>query len=227
MNENNKAENGKYKLEIWLGENSYNPRDDSTFGTMVCFASRYNLGDEHNYSDKDDFFEDLLVNMFKDEDTASKIACAIREREYTLDKEDNELLLSIISTKYLVLPLYFYNHSVQSISTKSFVGRAVHAEWDSGLVGWVYVSYDDIIKEYGDISETSLAKARDLLDAEVEYYDLYLRGECYGFTLTETETDEVECIGGFLGNYNDMLEEMKGYVEEDSHSLFDELKIRK
>lgn len=41
--------------------------------------------------------------------------------------------------KVVYLPLYLYDHSVQHLSTESFVGRAQHAEWDSGQVGFVYI----------------------------------------------------------------------------------------
>lgn len=50
-------------------------------------------------------------------------------------------LLSLLdhSNQVAIKTLYLYDHSVQSISTGSFVGRAHQAQWDSGPVGFVYM----------------------------------------------------------------------------------------
>lgn len=49
----------------------------------------------------------------------------------------------------IYLPLHLYDHSGISLSTRSFRGRAQHAEWDSGQVGYIYVRRDAVLKEYG------------------------------------------------------------------------------
>lgn len=54
----------------------------------------------------------------------------------------------------ILLPLYLYDHSGLSMSTGSFVGRAVHAEWDSGQVGYIYADHDDILNNFGHPSRT-------------------------------------------------------------------------
>lgn len=78
-----------------------------------------------------------------------------------LDYQDDSLVDMIIDTMgiadllrflekyYVILPVYLYDHTVQRISTGSFVGRAVHAEWDSGQVGWIYCSKQRFIDETG------------------------------------------------------------------------------
>ena len=43
------------------------------------------------------------------------------------------------SGKVVVMPLSLYDHSGISMSTSSFLGRAPHAEWDSGTVGFIYM----------------------------------------------------------------------------------------
>lgn len=48
--------------------------------------------------------------------------------------------------KVAVMPLHFYEHSGCSISTSSFVGRAHHAQWDSGQVGYIYLDKETTIK---------------------------------------------------------------------------------
>ncbi len=41
---------GNYELEILQDESPESPREWDNLGTMICFHSRYNLGDKHNYS---------------------------------------------------------------------------------------------------------------------------------------------------------------------------------
>ena len=42
--------NKKYRIKIIQDENPFSPREDDNLGTMVCFHSRYNLGDKHDFS---------------------------------------------------------------------------------------------------------------------------------------------------------------------------------
>lgn len=102
----------------------------------------------------------------------------------------------------VVLPLYLYDHSVLSISTKSFMGRVRHAEWDSGQVGWAYISKEDALKEYEvkRISKKIRAELRAVLESEVEVYDQFLQGEVYGFTIRDAGGNEVESVGGYFGD---------------------------
>ena len=49
-----------YALMVQPDDILVSPREvDGRFGTMVCFHSRYALGDSHNYMDKDDFLREL------------------------------------------------------------------------------------------------------------------------------------------------------------------------
>jgi hypothetical protein len=74
--------------------------------------------------------------------------------------------------EHLYLPIYLYEHSGITISTSSF-----RDPWDSGQVGWTYMEAITIGIEYGGDREL----AQKCLEAEVEEYDTYLRGEVYGY----------------------------------------------
>lgn len=101
----------------------------------------------------------------------------------------------------IVLPLFLYNHSGISMSTRSFIGRAHHAEWDSGQVGWIYVEKEKIKKEYGwkKLTKKRREKIIQYLIGEVETYDNYLTGEVYGF-MVEKDGDDVDSCWGFYGD---------------------------
>lgn len=54
------AVEGPYALMVQPDDILISPREvDEHFGTMVCFHSRYALGDSHNYMDKDDFLREM------------------------------------------------------------------------------------------------------------------------------------------------------------------------
>ena len=58
------GENGEYTLLVREDTGAASPREDDNFGTMVCFHSRYSLGDEHSHKSPDDFLLSLLENTF-------------------------------------------------------------------------------------------------------------------------------------------------------------------
>lgn len=61
----------EYRLRIVRDDDAENPRDWDNFGTMVCFHSRYNLGDEHNYSEPRDFLCSILEDVVTEDDLQS------------------------------------------------------------------------------------------------------------------------------------------------------------
>lgn len=136
--------------------------------------------------------------------------------ESLVDTLPNSHLYALASEKNTILPLYLYDHSGISMSVGSFIGRAQHAQWDSGQVGWIYATPEDIEKEYGDLSPESYEKAEALLNSEVETYDLYLRGQCYGFRLFENG-EETDSCWGFLGWFSDVAKQIASESLPQSH----------
>jgi hypothetical protein len=74
----------------------------------------------------------------------------------------------------VILPLYLYDHGGITMSTSPFSCR-----WDSGQVGWTFVSKKKIREEYGvkRISKELIEKVTEMLEGEVRTYDMYLTGE--------------------------------------------------
>jgi hypothetical protein len=111
----------------------------------------------------------------------------------------DELKEGIITNEgeVVILPLYLYDHSGITISTSPFDCR-----WDSGQVGFIFVSKHKIKKE--GIDET---KVEEYLKGEIETYDKYLTGEVYCYEVYEIETCDkghehktlVESCGGYFG----------------------------
>lgn len=96
-----------------------------------------------------------------------------------------------------VLPLYLYDHSGITISTHPFGCR-----WDSGQIGFIYTTREDIdkIMGYKRLTKKKLAEIEKSLIAEVEVYDQYLTGDVWQFSITDEESDTVLESGcGFFG----------------------------
>jgi hypothetical protein len=148
----------KTKVNIKRDSDPCNPREEfDNLGTMVCFHSRYNLGDKH----------EMTI-----------------EEARTFQKREN----------IIILPLYLYDHSGITIKTTPF-----NDEWDSGCVGFIYITKEKVRKEYGwkIISKKRREKIEEYLRSEVKTYDQFLTGDVWGF---ETEKDS---CWGFYGDYKD------------------------
>ena len=120
--------------------------------------------------------------------------------DYASGEEAFEATIGVIGRDVLAFPLYFYDHSVQSISMASFTGRAHHANWNSGPVGYVYAT-KAAVREWFTVRRITAAirtRAEAVLRAEVEQYDAYLRNDVYDFLLecrtTDADTEDSEWI---------------------------------
>jgi hypothetical protein len=196
------------KIEIISDEDGQSPREWDNMGKMICFHSRYNLGDEHNFKQPNAFRFSLLEELLGDTDKA----------EAFVEKHSEEEIKALIDKKYFIKNLFLYDHSEISISTRSFIGRAQHAQWDSGQVGYIYVSKADVKKEWKvtKISKKLADTINKNLEGEVETYDSYLRGDVYGFKISVNEEDgeELDSCWGFIGDYDGhILQEAKSRAD--------------
>lgn len=173
--------NTNIEVKIMQDTDPFSPREDDNYGIMFCSHSRYDLGDEQ-----------------------------IQEGEFGSWDEIEEYLVKEREA-VIVLPLYLYDHSGISISTRSFIGRAQHARWDSGRVGFVYTTREQIemLMGWKRLTKSRLAQIEKYLVGEVETYNLYLMGDVYGYSI-EIDGEHKESCWGFFG-----LE----YVKEEAMSV--------
>lgn len=209
-------------------------RVDENFGTMVCFHRRYDLGDEHDYKNSDDFLKDLFLKAVGDDENGEekydRLLNRISEAQGTpfgskeYARTVDRALMAEIEKEHIVLPLYLYDHSALAMSTSSFAGRAVHAEWDSGQIGWIYVSKADVREEYGveRITPSVRQQAENQLRREVEIYDAYLRGECYGYELYKNGELEDSCWG-FVGSFDTACKDIAAYLPDECKGMTENL----
>ena len=227
------AEQKPYALMVQPDDILISPREvNDNFGTMVCFHRRYQLGDSHNYIDKDDFLREMYLNTVGNDERGmqryERMVNMAWSRHMTGDHPDpravDDRMLRVISEKYLMLPLYLYDHSGPALRTESFIGKAVHAEWDSGQVGWIYVSKEAALKEFGGEKMTGAIRkqAEDLMRSEVAVYDAYLRGECDGFELYKNGVLSDSCWG-FIGDLQAACKDMAYYLPDECKGMVEHL----
>lgn len=99
--------------------------------------------------------------------------------------------------KGIILPVYMYEHSGVCLQTTPF-----QCPWDSGQVGFIYISNEKIKKEYGGkrVSKKTVDKVTQYLKNEVETYSQYLEGEVYGFEVVDEDDNVTDSCFGFYGS---------------------------
>ena len=172
-------------VEIHYDEDATSPRENDNVARLVCWHRNYNLGDEQPKEDAAEYRRVLAA-----------------EHDATLLDEDlddanlDERIQAALDEHFEILPLYLYDHSGITMSTGRF-----SCPWDSGQVGFAYITLAKLVecdmlgpgvKEW---TPELRARAREIINQEVKEYDAYIRGECYGFTITRPpEKDECgEC----------------------------------
>lgn len=180
---------------------------------------------------------------------------------YIQDDLDVKQCMTALRQYMIWLPLWLYDHGGITISCGSREGQYADA-WDSGCVGWIVMSKEKAMSELVEIlkdehgnpikeehvnpgkpstwsyltrpltEETWAERAEEVLREEVKVYDMYLRGEVYGYRLysaclpfgevsDDFEPDwEEEEYGVFMGGYigddieeNGIADELPGFTE--------------
>lgn len=98
----------------------------------------------------------------------------------------------------IVLPIYMYDHSGLAFSTKAF-----RCPWDSGQVGFIYVTRETILREFAPGNKKLSKKALDLatkyLEGEVETYHQFSSGGVYGYEVEDADGQHLDSCWGFYG----------------------------
>jgi len=172
-----------------------------------------------SYDDFDDNPRDFAENL-------GTMACFHRRYEIGDPTHRNEDPLEfqdwVTTSKEIAkyYPIYLYDHSGLTISTQPFNDR-----WDSGLLGYIYVTKERVRKEYGvkKISSKLLDKVSEILLAEIEEMDCYLRGEVY-CVCTEENEEVVDSICGIYG-YDNLKQYLTNELPKEFQPLLELLDL--
>lgn len=147
--------------------------------------------------------------------------CREELAEAVLNTLDMGSLYALAKERCCILPVYLFDHTCLHISTQDLT-KWPDGRWDAGQVGWIYADRETIAKEYGSCGPEEMEKAGNVLCGEVELYDKYLTGECYGFQLFQNG-EETDSCWGFLGDFDEVKEDIKSYLPTECQELLEHL----
>lgn len=216
------TDNG-YRLKIIADPDAADPRKEWDNGTiMVCEHGRYSLGDEDG--------RDKAIEAIN----ASRDYRASWDEEFDFSNPGDVWEAIRRCSDIVAFPLYLYDHSGITIRMSSG-GNPFHCPWDSGMVGFIFMTKAMILENWMKPATARLTpalkeQARDLMKAETETYDMYLTGDVYGYVVErlepvdpddedadlidedEREGEDVDSCWGFYG-LQDTIEEARSILK--------------
>ncbi len=180
-----------HTIKIYYDPDAESPREWSNLGTLICWHRRYRLGDSHHYDSPEAFLRDLA-------DVSDQSDLSMNQ------------ILERAERKAVILPVFLYDHSGLAMNTIGF-----HCPWDSGQVGFVYVTLEAIRKEFSvkRVTKALRENAKDILRGEIVTYNAYLSGRVYGYVIDQGG-EEVDACWGYFGHYElDCLCEARAVVD--------------
>jgi hypothetical protein len=183
---------GNKKLIIEQDTDIESPRAWDNLGTMVFLGNNKELGDKHNF--------DVYPHSFKvDEGTKELTRNAVIMKAKKLEKRS------------ISLPVYMYSHSGETIATTPF-----SCPWDSGKIGFIYVTQKQAMEHLGwkCITKKRKAKLLEYLENEVKTLNQWLTGETYGYTLSEPNKADDSCWGFYGDDFNAIFDDLNENKED-------------
>jgi hypothetical protein len=155
-----------------------NPRaDQENLFTWACYHSRYNIGDDVGCDD----YEEFRIGLAEDAD----LSFAAKHPSMGWE-ESNIAVNKVISRHYIEYPIYMYEHSGVALSSTPFSCR-----YDSGQVGFAYLSKKAARKEFGILTKKNMAKLHNVFSAEVAEMHAYLSGGAHGYAIYKLPSGDV------------------------------------
>lgn len=188
-------EHAGFTVDLYHDDDPGSPREWDNLGEMVHWHRRYELGDR---------------TVSDDEGRAMSRGGFPLLARY----------LSVVHDAAIVLPLSLLDHSGLTM----WIGRGAHIAdpggWDSGTVGFIWVTRARVKEEYGDRAD-ALETAEHCLRAEVSTFDNYLRGTVAGFIIKDKDGEHLDSCWGYYPDeakgsddgFDFLRDEVKGIAE--------------
>ena len=171
--------NGR-KLVIEHCDFAESPREWDNLTKCIFFGNYKHIGDKHNF-DFDTQFDSRQDFIDRGEDIIKKHFDAV-----------------------LVKAVHLYEHSGTSISTN--YGYPQDCRWDSGTIGFVIITKEDLRNEYKwkVITQKRLDSVWDninkVMDSEIDTLSDYIGGEVYQFEIQDENGEFEDSCVGFYGS---------------------------
>ena len=152
----------KAKAELIYDQHATNPREWANLGTILISPNK-----SHWIASPDDIV-----------DTSIPFGNSHYEHWNNIRREQLNLKKSDIAIAY---PITKYEHGSISLSLGYKQG------WDYGVVGFVYVTKEQVRKCYGvdRITKSIIERATNCLQSELDMLTHWVNGDCYGWQIKE------------------------------------------
>jgi len=197
-----------YNLIVSADSHPVNPRSYECFGKLICFKPIRIIGDPHTYENNNAFLHDIIPGGVEPGDQTNTAG-----------------LLEAAGRTNILLPVYMKDDSGISIFAMPIWTYDSLYALENRQIGWIYATHDSVKKEFSaDILTPDLIEnAKVLLFGEVDYYNNYLRGECYRFDLYRGGKS-VANYTGLLGKLEDVKKEIEDLIPDDCRGITEKLR---
>jgi hypothetical protein len=186
-----------FTIEMHYDEHCFSPRDnDCNTGLFLGLPHQhYNIGDEQ-------LPQDLSFPCDCTDDGEPFADCNKCSGAGEVSARNLTDLRDLLKIKYqarVILPVGMIDHSGVSY----YIGGGAHwcdpGGWDSGTCGFILTTPERIAERWGEdpVTDEVLEQA---LTSEIEEYDRWARGDCYGFIINGPDGNEIDdSCWGFIG----------------------------
>lgn len=215
--------------------------DDGLLTTMACWHRDYKLGDDIGKMSPEEWWCSLVDENVPNDELAKALVggelsikaverpdgeydvkykdddgtwidgchCAYRNLKYfTVNDLEVKECMKLMEEHAVWLPLWIYEHSGITMSCGGR-GYPYNDRWDSSQAGWILMTKANALTIYG--KDDWRERALQTMQHDVEIYDEWLTGECYGYRLYEADKpadseepdwgeDETDSCWGFYGD---------------------------
>jgi hypothetical protein len=133
-----------------------------------------------------------------------------------------------VSTEYHALPVFIRAHRMNGrvvvpvrFNDHGSMGGTIYATDDEDANGYIVADPKEVA---ANLALSPTWSAEECLRGEIKEWDMYVRGDVYGYVLTGPEDDDRDALDscwGFYGDIADMLDEVNSiadsYTPEDLH----------
>lgn len=180
----------RYHIHIFADDFPGNPREQwDNMGRLLLFGDRgWYMGDK-------------------------EVECSLdaAQEYWESGTEDGAIPLEEEMNRGVILPVYY--RDCGSAGCKLYCGNPDHLwDFDGGQSGWIWADTKTIVKEYGDYTPETIAKAQAYLEGEIETLRQYFNGEACGYVVSRPKGETIDSCWGFYG-YDYCLEEARNVVK--------------
>lgn len=116
---------------------------------------------------------------------------------FDMGNSPEDLINSMAKRGYVALPVWRYEHSAVSYAAED--SNPYHCPWDSGMVGIIYASREEIRKALNvkKVTASIITTVKNTFIAEVDEYSHYANGDVYEYDVYDDKGQFTESIGNF------------------------------